>query len=157
MELELPGKDLLVVGFWTDWGYLNDVLANALNVNPFGSFTVVNLETSAALQAKAPNLWAGLNSSTTPLQHLQASGADALTELRVAFSKGWIRKFYALGKPLLEADGKTYSAIEPDMNCEDLYNSRCDAEGLPYNRAARSETTATSPSHSHRANGLPQI
>jgi hypothetical protein len=137
MELELPGKDLLVVGFWTDWGYLNDVLANALNVNAFGSVTVVNPETSAALQAKAPSLWARLNGNANPLQHLQASGADALTELRVAFSKGWIRKFYALGKPLLEADGKTYSAIEPDMNCEDLYNSRCDAEGLPYNRAAR--------------------
>jgi len=136
MRLELPGKDLLVIGFWTDWGYLNDVLASTLNVITFGSVTVVDPATSAALQAKAPKLWARLTGGTATFQHIQASGADALGELRTAFSKVWVRKFYALGRPLLEADGKTYSAIEPDMSCEDLYNSRRDAEGVPYNRAA---------------------
>lgn len=36
----------------------------------------------------------------------------------------------------MEADGRAYAALEPDGTCEDLYNGRCDAEGLPYNRAA---------------------
>lgn len=31
MRLQLPGKDLVVVGFWTDWGYLNDVIVDALD------------------------------------------------------------------------------------------------------------------------------
>jgi hypothetical protein len=30
MTAHLPAKDLLIVGFWTDWGYLNNVLANAI-------------------------------------------------------------------------------------------------------------------------------
>jgi hypothetical protein len=136
MGLMLPGKDLLVVGFWTDWGYLNDVIANALNANPFGSVTVVDLKASADLQAAAPTLWARLTGGTAHFQHVQASGADALEELRAAFSKVWAKKFYALGKTMLEADGKNYSAVDPVMSCEEFYSLRQDAEGIPYHRAA---------------------
>jgi hypothetical protein len=53
MKLNLPGKDLLVVGFWTDWGYLNDVIAKALAVHGFGSVTVVDPQSAAALETKA--------------------------------------------------------------------------------------------------------
>jgi hypothetical protein len=137
MGLTLPGKDLLVVGFWTDWGYLNDVIANALNVNPFGSVTVVDPKSDADLQAAAPTLWARLTGGTGHFQHLPASGAEALEEFRTAFSKVWAKKFYALGRPMLEADGKHYSAVEPVMTCEELYSFRQDAEGVPYHRAAK--------------------
>jgi len=137
MGLTLPGKDLLVVGFWTDWGYLNDVIANALNVNPFGSVTVVDPKSSADLQVNAPTLWARLTGGTVHFQHVQASGADALEELQISFSKVWTKKFYALGKPMFEAEGKHYSPIEPVMSCEDFYSFRQDAEGIPYHRAAR--------------------
>jgi hypothetical protein len=137
MKLELPGKDLLVIGFWTDWGYLNNVLADALSTMKFGSVTVVDPDSSANLQTKAPTLWAKLTAGTNAFGHIQASGADALEELRVAFSKTWLKKFYALGQPLLAAAGKGYSPVDPDMNVDDLYNSRRDCEGVPYNRAAR--------------------
>jgi hypothetical protein len=30
MKVNLPAKDLLMIGFWTDWGYLNGVPANAM-------------------------------------------------------------------------------------------------------------------------------
>lgn len=53
MRLQLPGKDLLVVGFWTDWGYLNDVVADALDAGALTSVTVIDPAGSAALQAKA--------------------------------------------------------------------------------------------------------
>lgn len=109
----LPGKDLLVIGFWTDWGYLSDVFANALNVAAFASVTVVDPAASAALQAKAPNLWTKLSAGTTNFRHIQASGADALDELRTAFSKVWLKRFYAMGQALIVADGKTYSAVDP--------------------------------------------
>jgi hypothetical protein len=137
MGLTLPGKDLLVVGFWTDWGYLNDVIANALNVNPFGSVTVVDPKSSVDLQAAAPKLMARLIAGTAHFHHVQASGADALEELQTLFSKVWVKKFYALGKTMLEADGKHYSAIDPVMSCEEFYSFRQDAEGTPYHRAAR--------------------
>jgi hypothetical protein len=96
MNLHLPGKHLIVVGFWTDWGYLNDVLANAFTIDSASSVTVIDPSPTADLQARAPNLWVKLNSLSLVFEHVQASGADALEELRTAYSKVWARKFYAL-------------------------------------------------------------
>lgn len=148
MKLVLPGKDLLVIGFWTDWGYLNDVLADALSAGGFNSVTVIDPACSGALQTKAPTLWTNLTSGTTHFQHIQASGSDALAELQVGFSRVWLRKFYALAKPLLEAEGKPYSPLDPDLPIEELYDLRRDAEGTPYDRAAR---TKEPPAHAASA------
>ncbi len=145
MRINLPGKDLLVIGFWTDWGYLNDVLANVMSLQGLHSVTVVDPLPSDDLQIKAPVLWGKLTASTTLFKHVQASGADALDELRAGFSKVWARKFFALGKPYFEAEGKTYSAAAVDpaaVGTEELYNLRRDSEGVPYNRAARRKEPA---------------
>ncbi len=56
MNLNLPGKHLVVVGFWTDWLYLNDVFANAFEVENAESVTVIDPSPSSVLQAKAPAL-----------------------------------------------------------------------------------------------------
>ena len=142
MRLTLPGKHLLVVGFWTDWGYLNDVVADSLNTMTFGSVTVVDLAAIADLQAKAPTLWARLTIGTTHFRHFQASGVDALTELRTASQKSGSKKSYALAEPLLAADGKVYTPVDPTMTCDELYDVRRDAEGVPYNRAAQRKEPA---------------
>jgi hypothetical protein len=139
MKLVLPGKDLLVVGFWTDWGYLNSVLASALSTGGFNSVTVVDPACGAALQAKAPTLWTTLTSGTTQFLHIQASGSDALVELQKAFSRVWLKKFYALAKPLLEAEGRPYPPVDLDLPIEDIYDLRRDAEGTPYDRAAHTK------------------
>lgn len=141
MNLNLPRKDLLVVGFWSDWGYLNEVLANALAVPSVGSVTVVDPLGQAELQQNAPVLWATLTSLSAQFQHIQASGNDVLEELRISFSKVWLRKFFQLGRLLIESGGADCSpnALEPgaDLGCEDLYNLRRDGEGVPYHRAAQ--------------------
>jgi hypothetical protein len=139
MNLTLPGKDLLIVGFWSDWRYLNDVLAQTISITGIGSVTVVDPATTAQLQVKAPALWDRLTSTAAPFQHVQASGVDALDELRLAFSKVWARKFFRLGKPVIESAGGIYPvAIESlAWQREDIYNLRRDAEGVPYNRAAQ--------------------
>lgn len=138
MNLHLANKDLLVVGFWTDWGYLNDVLANVIPAGTNPSITVIDPASSAELQAKAPMLWGKLTGASTNFRHVQASGADALEELRIEFSKVWSRKFFQLGKPLIEQTGGSYpSAMDSySWNRDDLYNLRRDAQGVPYNRAA---------------------
>lgn len=138
MNLHLPGKHLVVVGFWTDWGYLNDVLANAFTINNASSVMVIDPSTTAQLEAKAPILWRKLHSLSHLFEHVQASGADVLDEIRTAFSRAWSRKFYALGQPLALDAGHT-SAILPNSNVltgGDLYDLRRDAEGVPYTRAA---------------------
>jgi len=139
MKLMLPGKDLLVVGFWTDWGYLNEAFANAISATPFGSVTVVDLASIPDLQARAPTLWTTLNPGNTQFKHFQASGTDALKELRIEFSKVWLRRFFALAAPLLANEGRDCPPIDPKIACDDLYDSRRDAEGVPYNRAARTK------------------
>jgi hypothetical protein len=139
MTMNLPGADLLVVGFWSDWGYLNDVIANALAINGAASITVVDPAPTADLQTKAPNLWARLTGTGAPFSHVQESGEAFLAELRGEFSKVWARKFFALGRPLLEADGLVYAPalVDPSaMTVDDLYDLRRDGDGTPYHRAA---------------------
>lgn len=134
MDLNLPGKHLVVVGFWTDWGYLNDVLGGAFAIDTASSVTVIDPSPTADLQAKAPRLWKKLNDLSAVFEHVQASGADALDELRTAFSRSWARKFYALGA----AGGAISPPAAPDaLSGEELYDLRRDAEGVPYNRAAK--------------------
>ena len=146
MNLILPGKHLVVVGFWTDWGYLNNVLADAFATNSASSVTVIDPSPAAGLQAKAPNLWEKLTSLSHVFEHVQASGADVLDELRTAYSKAWARKFYALGGPLVQATGGAVSpAATPNaLSGEDLYNLRRDAEGISYDRAATFKAPASS-------------
>src|SRR5229473_1693185 len=102
MQMNLPARDLLVVGFWTDWGYFNDVLAGILGDAATSSITVVDPQSTADLMAKAPALWATLSASTN-FVHVSASGNEVLPEIRKAYSKVWARKLYRLGAPLYQA------------------------------------------------------
>lgn len=138
MNLHLPGKDLVVLGFWTDWRYLNKVLTEALTLDSANSVTVIDPCSRDELQSKAPELWEKLTSLSDVFEHVPMSAADALDQIRVAFSKGWARRFYALGALIVTAAGKPIpsEATPDDLTCEDLYNFRQDAEGVPYYRAA---------------------
>lgn len=140
MGLNLPGRDLFVVGFWTDWGYLNDVLADAFTGGATASVTVVDPSPTDELAEKAPDLWATLSASPN-FQHVQASGDAVLNEVRTEFTKVWTRKLYVLGCPLYENEkGSCPAEIlkAPDLEVDALYTLRCDAEGVASNRAARS-------------------
>ena len=140
IHLNLPGKDLLIIGFWTDWNYLNGAINTVLTGHGLASVTVIDPLSAADLQVNAPALWSTLQLGT--FNHVQASGNVALEELRVAFSRVWLRKFFQFGKPLIDASdgGCSPAAFEPpDGPVSDLYNMRRDAEGIPYHRAAQSQ------------------
>jgi hypothetical protein len=136
MNLHLPGKHLVVVGFWTDWGYLNSVLATAFSVTNASSVTVIDVSTSNQLQTKASDLWAKLHALSADFSHVQASADVALDQLRKAFSKAWAKKFYALGKPAATSFGLGAQPIPDTLSTDDLYDLRRDVEGIPYTRAA---------------------
>ena len=142
MNVNLPGRDLLIVGFWTDWRYLNEILQTALGGPAVGSVTVIDLLDEGELEGKAPTLWAILRDRSAQFEHVQASSSEALEEVRAEFSRVWMRRFFQLGRPLVEAATQTPVApeiLEPSsaLGVEDLYNLRRDAEGVPYDRAAR--------------------
>jgi hypothetical protein len=140
MALNLPNRDLLVIGFWTDWGYLNEVLADAFATGAPNSVTVVDLNAIADLQVKAPTFWT-LLTATTRFEHVQISGNDVLAEIRLAYLKVWLRKMFAFGRALYQAEKGTPppAALSdpPVLPVEQLYDLRRDAEGLPSSRAAR--------------------
>lgn len=140
MAANLRQKDLLVVGFWSDWAYLNALLGTILDGLAPLSVTVIDLADAAALQAKAPDLWALAHGPQVEFTHVQQSGADALSELRKAFSRNYLRGVLAAGKPGFEASigaACDPSWLEPpDFDNETLYTWRRDAEGVPAGQPA---------------------
>lgn len=135
MAANLREKDLLVVGFWSDWAYLNDILGEAMrDVAPL-SITLVDPSPEVTLQAKAPDLWDLAHANHVTFSHVQRSGADVLDELRRAFSENFLRKVLHAGREFLET--QTGAACDPawlqapSLASEDLYAWRRDAEGVP--------------------------
>ncbi len=140
LKLQLPGKDLLIVGFWTDWAYLNAILRNAVGSATVTSVTVVDVLSRSGLEAKAPELWAALTGLSGSFEHIQGSGGEALEELLAAFARAWLREFYAHGKPLFEKRGVDAPDHGLDrVSLPDLCSMRRDAEGVPYGRMVRTK------------------
>jgi hypothetical protein len=140
MAANLREKDLLVVGFWSDWDYLNSVLGAALvGVTP-ASVTVVDPFNTAQLQAKARDLWDVAHAAGVTFNHVRESGAEALDALRRAFSKNYLRQLFEAGREVVEAElGAPIDpawADPPDVDSETLYGWRRDAEGVPSGRPA---------------------
>ena len=140
MAANLRQKDILVVGFWSDWQYLNQIIGAALNdVNPL-SVTVADPSDAGQLQQKAPDLWALAHAKNVSFDHVQESGADVLDELRCAFSKNYIRQVIAAGQQALEQELDV--PLDPawldvaDSDSETLYGWRRDAEGVPIGKPA---------------------
>lgn len=140
MAANLRQKDLLVVGFWSDWDYLNQVIGNALQgVDPL-SVTVIDLSAAADLEQKAPDLWALAHQAHVTFTHVQESGAVALDELRRAFSENYLRQVLAAGRAAFEAAAGV--PCDPAwlnvaaLDAESLYDWRRDAEGVPTARPA---------------------
>ena len=135
LAASLRQKDLLVIGFWSDWGYLNQVVGSALkDVAPL-SVTVVDLSSSDQLERKAPGLWALAHGANVRFTHVQESSADVLDELRRTFSTNYLRKILAAGRAAFEEE--TGKACDPawlnvaELDSEALYGWRRDAEGVP--------------------------
>jgi hypothetical protein len=144
MAANLRQKDLLVVGFWTDWDYLNGVLGAALDGLAPLSVTVVDMADAAVLEAKAPQLWALAHGANVTFTHVQESGADALDELRKAFSTNYLKTVLAAGRVAFEQSAGVQCQPEwldiPDFDTDVLYGLRRDAEGVPAGQPATLST-----------------
>jgi hypothetical protein len=83
----LPGRDVVVLGFWSDWAYLNSVLEAVVTATVPASVVIVDPATPADLQTRAPGLWAWAHSPGVHFDHAPQSASDFLDELRVRFSR----------------------------------------------------------------------
>lgn len=138
MRLHLPGRHLVVIGFWSDWDYLNQIFSDAFAARDAVSVTVVNRGSTDEIRQKAAALWDKLNAAGPHFAHLQMSSDDFLIELRQEFSELWYRKLVARGRTLwpvgaLEPPGPVSGSA---LSADDLYDLRRDMEAKPYTHTA---------------------
>jgi hypothetical protein len=83
LRVRLLDRDLIIVGYWTDWDYLNEVLAATLvGVRP-SRVVVVNPADRAMFSQKAPALYALGQRAAGPFQHVSASAEKFLEALEL--------------------------------------------------------------------------
>jgi len=134
LNLHLCDKDLLVVGFWSDWSYLNTVLDAALGEVHPAKVTIVDPSDTDALEAKAPGLWVLGNQAGVSFRHVKVSGADFLDHLRTHFSRIFYRKaLHHAAQAYLDITGGElddgWYELPGDISSPCVYAVRRDIEG----------------------------
>ena len=149
LELRLANRDLLIVGYWTDWDYMNDVLETALgSVHPSRVIVVDPCE-SAEFQKKAPVLYDLGVRAKMEFRHVRSSGDKFLEELRVAFSRTFVRR--ALHSGAAEFENRTGNPpdsawLEPfASDASVLWQVRWDLEGCNPSEPARLRAPSNEP------------
>jgi len=145
----LLDRDLVIVGYWTDWDYLNQVLEMSLGaVNPSRVIVVDPCET-ASFEAKAPALFALGQRASQEFCHVRSSGDDFLDRLRVDFSRSFIRRVLHAGVASYDAHaGKNPDNVwlEPtSTDAEILWRIRRDLEGRNPNEPAKARAPIEEP------------
>ncbi len=104
LSTNVQDRDLLVVGFWSDWVYLSEVLAESLTATTPRSLVVVDPSDADALERKAPGLWKWAHEQDINFQHVRQSGADFLDAFATALGK------VSIGKLVRDA-AETHEAV----------------------------------------------
>lgn len=140
LEANLPDKDFLFIGFWSDWAYLNAIIGEALSNVKLANVILIDPDNDGALRQKAPQLWEKCHAEGVRFRHLPMEGSEFLNLLRAAFSRLFLRKAIAEGEAEFEREFGSANVSVPIAsmsNNSDLYAARCDAEGIPRTEAAR--------------------
>ena len=141
LTAQLQQRDLLVIGFWSDWAYLNRSLAVAVVGTEPRSVTLVDPDDPAALQQKAPELWDWAHSGAVHFHHVQEHGEVFLNELRTRFSHQFVKRLIDNARPEYERRvgpcGPALDTILDHLQTLDLYNLRRSFCGEPLTAPAR--------------------
>lgn len=149
LSVRLVDRDLLVVGYWSDWDYLNEVLAQTLGAIRPASVVVVDPCDPETFETKAPSLYALGTRASTAFRHVRASGADFLDALRLRYSQSFLRTVLHSGESAFFA--QTGRAPEsdwlepPGIDNDALWRVRRDLQGCIPNEPATQRTPPTEP------------
>ncbi len=145
----LLNRDLVIVGYWTDWDYMNQILTRVMNaINP-SRVIVVDPADSATFPAKAPALFALGQRAANGFHHVKESGDVFLATLRRRFSQHIVRAVLHSGAGAY-ADDKGIAPdptwLEPPvMDDSQLWLLRRDLLGCAPNAPATSPTPPNEP------------
>lgn len=112
LTFRLANQDLLVVGYSTDWDYLNQVLRDVVGTVAPATVIIVNPLDAAGLAARAPHLMALGTRASVRFIHIRHSGDEFLAALRRAFCVSFIRQVLHGGRQ----DFQQLKGVPPDPN-----------------------------------------
>ena len=149
MSVRLLDKDLIIVGFFTDWDYLNGVLERTLGAVTPARVLVVNPDKGAQLAGKAPSLFALGGRARVNFFHVRSFGDAFLDSLRLRFSTSFYRRAVLAGAQAYE----DVKGAPPDLawaetsigDSDTLWRIRRDLEGCAPNRPALKRTPPEEP------------
>lgn len=137
----LVNRDLLIVGFWTDWRYLNQIFEQMVVSTEPRSIILVDPDEERNLEAKSPDLWAWAKKNSNFI-HVRASGDEFLSELRHIVSCHFLRKVWKFGSDAYDNFMATSAPAEPTsalaaLSNSDLYRLRRDLTMTPLDAVVR--------------------
>jgi hypothetical protein len=143
----LPGvlqdRDLVFVGFWSDWFYLNDVLGSVIRSSQVSRIVLVNPSNEDELRQKAGDLWDLAHKDSVDFIHEKESGQVFLDELRQAYSFHFMRRLISSGGPTFrQMTGRTAPAFNgfDGLSSRELYEWRQDSTGTPAQQIVRKKS-----------------
>jgi len=129
----LLNRDLLVIGFWSDWAYLNHVLEDCVNTIEPNFIVLVDPDEAINLTRKAPNLWNWAANGNVNFVHVRESGAEFLNDLRRRFSRRYLERLAEASKPTyMGMTGSHFAGpvrFSDAATAEELYALRTDFSG----------------------------
>lgn len=142
LTLALQNKTLVVVGFWSDWGYLNEALESAVVTAEPQRVVVVDLAPADVLEKKAPALWKWANGPKVKFAHVQVSGVEFLRRLRARFIQQFLGQLWNDSGTTYQDVFKTAPTAKPDLSTlsdDELHLLRRDACGARRDEALRTK------------------
>lgn len=141
LRANLVNRDVIFIGFWSDWAYLNDVLRSAIAAATPTMVVLVDPATPEGLEQKAPELWEWCHQEHVNFFHERQFGNQFLEELRRIFSQRLLDRILTDSLPLFDA--MSGGAARPDTGFSDvasnegLYQLRKDISGTSRRDAPR--------------------
>ena len=140
----LPGalqdKDIVFVGFWSDWAYLNDILAGIIGNSQVSRIVLVNPSPENELKEKAAGLWTLAHQPGVDFIHEEEYGQVFLDELRQSYSFHFMRRLITSGKTtfahLTGRPAPDFVGFDA-LSSGDLYEWRQDSTGTPAQQIIR--------------------
>ena len=132
LAANVVGRDIVFVGFWSDWAYLTPILAETLTGLRPSRVVLVDPADAAYLSTKAPELWKWAHG--TDFHHECATGADFLDDLRLVFAENLMTRILNEGRASFLALNPGGVAPDPSFlgfTNDDLFALRRDAFGVP--------------------------
>ncbi len=149
LSQRLLNRDLVIVGYWTDWDYLNEVLEKSLGAVSPSRIIVVDPCDTATFETKAKALFELGERATSGFYHVKESGAVFLNQLRIDFSRALLRRILHSGSAPFEHHTGTppdSAWLEPPAaEAQTLWRIRRDLEGASPNEPARGHQPVEEP------------